>query len=319
MSSVSPPHRETEPPAPAAPDPGRRRLQFAMTALVGVLAVAALSIGAGGGPLTPVKALVLGAVEGLTEYLPVSSTGHLLVVERLLGLGTGSGKTAADTYAVAIQLGAIAAVVALYRRRLVQLVYGLLGRDPDGRRLLVRLVVAFLPAAMIGVVLGDTIKEHLFGPWPVVAAWTVGGLFLLVWRPRYGQTDLESFTIRFAVIIGCAEVLALWPGVSRSLVTIAAAVAVGASMPAAVEFSFLLGLATLSAATGLDLAKDGPTLVRDYGLRAPLAGALVAFVTAMFAVRWLVTFLRDHPLSVFGWYRLAMAALTVLLIVTGAV
>lgn len=288
-------------------------------AAVLVLAIVGLALAGGSGPLTAPRAIVLGAVEGITEYLPVSSTGHLLVAERLMGLGEGAGKTAADTYAVAIQLGAILAVVALYWHRIVELFLGLVGRSDPGRQLLVRLVVAFLPAAVIGAGLNDKIKEHLFGPWPVVIAWAVGGALLLLWKPADGRQRIEDVTIRSAVLIGCAQALALWPGVSRSLVTIAAAVAVGCSLAAALEFSFLLGLATLSAATVLDLAKDGHTLVHDYGVRMPVLGALVAFATAVLAVRWLVAYLRTRPLAHFGWYRLAAAAVTVGLIAAGRV
>ncbi len=283
------------------------------------IAIVALAVTADGGPLTPIKAIVLGAVEGITEYLPISSTGHLLVTQRLLGLGTGPGKVAADTYAIAIQLGAILAVVALYRHRISQLAHGVIGRNTTGRQLLARLIVAFVPAAAIGVVFGDSIKAHLFGPWPIVAAWTVGGLFLLWWKPRHGTTGLEQLSTRSAAIIGCAQVLALLPGTSRSLVTIVAALAIGLSVSAAVEFSFLLGLATLTAATALDLAKDGGTLLHDYGWRTPLLGTLVAFLTAMAAVRWLVGYLRTEPLTIFGWYRLLAAGITVGLIVGGAV
>jgi len=283
------------------------------------IAIVALAVTADGGPLTPIKAIILGAVEGITEYLPISSTGHLLVTQRLLGLGTGPGKAAADTYAIAIQLGAILAVVALYRHRITQLVKGVIGRDDAGRQMLARLIVAFVPAALIGVVFGDSIKAHLFGPWPIVVAWTAGGAFLLWWRPRHGTTALEQITIGHAAIIGCAQTLALAPGTSRSLVTIVAALAVGLSMSAAVEFSFLLGLATLTAATALDLAKDGGTLLTDYGWRTPLLGALVAFLTALTAVRWLVSYLRTESLTIFGWYRLLAAAVTVALILGGAI
>lgn len=290
-----------------------------MAIVIGLVVLVALSTTAGRGELSAFDAIVLGAVEGLTEFLPVSSTGHLLVTQRLLGLGTGADKSAADVYAIAIQLGAILAVVALYRDRLGQIALGALGRDRDGRRLLARLVVAFVPAAAIGVVFGDAIKQHLFGPWPVVAAWTAGGFFLLWWQPKHGSTVLELLTVRNAVLIGCAQVLALWPGTSRSLVTIVAALAVGATMPAAIEFSFLLGLATLTAATGLDLAKDGGTLLQDYGWRTPLLGALVAFVTAIVSARWLVRYLRTRSLEIFGWYRLVVAGVTVVLIATGAI
>jgi undecaprenyl-diphosphatase len=301
-------------------DAARRNRRLGLTAgvVVALVAVVLLSLDTAG-PLTPLKAIVLGAVEGFTEYLPVSSTGHLLVVQRLLDLGDGDGKLAADTYAIAIQIGAILAVVVLYWRRLGQLASGVVGRDTDGRRLLIRLLIAFVPAAAVGVIAGDTIKDQLFGPWPVVAAWLVGGAFLVWWDPRPGDVGLTSFTTRHAAIIGAAQILALWPGVSRSLVTIAAALAIGASMAAAVEFSFLLGLGTLSAATLYDLAKDGDTLLDDYGWRTPLLGAIVAFVTAVIAVRWLVSFLRTRPLSIFGWYRIGIAVATIALIAVGAI
>ncbi len=286
--------------------------------VVAVVVLVLLSINTQG-PLTPLKAIILGAVEGFTEYLPVSSTGHLLVAQRLLDLGEGEAKAAADTYVIAIQIGAILAVVVLYWRRLGQLAAGVVGRDADGRRLLLRLMTAFVPAALVGLLLGDTIKTELFGPWPVVAAWMAGGIFLIWWDPRPGRTELTGFTARSAAIIGVAQILALWPGMSRSLVTIAAALAIGATMSAAVEFSFLLGLATLSAATFYDLAKDGQTILDEYGWRTPLLGGIVAFITAAIAVRWLVTFLRTRPLSVFGWYRIGIAIATVSLIAVGVI
>ena len=292
------------------------------TVIVGLVLLAAavvLSVGADTGPLTVWKAVVLGAVEGITEYLPVSSTGHLLVSQRLMGLGDDADKVAADTYAIAIQVGAIVAVVALYRHRILQLLRGLVGRDEVGRRLLVRLVIAFAPAAAIGVTLEGPIKDHLFGPWPIVAAWAVGGAFLLWWRPPTGSRTVEELSIRSAAIIGFAQAVAMWPGVSRSLITLVAALLVGCALSAAVEFSFLLGLATLTAATFYDLAKDGDTLLDIYGWRTPALGAIVAFVTAIAAVRWLVGFLRTRPLTIFGWYRLAAAAVTAALIVTDVI
>lgn len=295
-----------------------RRAGLVAGVTITLITLVALSLRTSG-PLTPLKAIVLGAVEGFTEYLPVSSTGHLLVTQRLLGLGEGDATAAADTYAIAIQIGAIVAVVVLYWRRLGQLASGVIGRDVDGRRLLGRLVIAFVPAAVVGLLLGDSIKDRLFGPWPVVAAWLVGGVFLVWWHPRPGRLDLTALTVRHATIIGAAQILALWPGMSRSLVTIAAALALGASMSAAVEFSFLLGLATLSAATLYDLAKNGQTLLADYGWRTPLLGGLVAFITAVVAVRWLVSFLHTHPLSIFGWYRIGIAVTVAGLIGIGAI
>lgn len=261
-------------------------------------------------PLSTLDSLILGVVEGVTEYLPVSSTGHLVVVQRWLGLGDNVGRDAADTYAIAIQVGAIFAVVLLYWSRLVSMLRGVIGRDPDGRRTLGFLVVSFVPAALVGGAFGDAIKDELFSPGPVVAAWIVGGIFLLLWKPRSGTLGIADVGMRGALIIGIAQTLALWPGVSRSLVTIAAALMVGCSMSSALEYSFLLGLATLSAATVLDLSKHGDVLVNDYGIGRPLLGVAIAFVTAAASVRWLVTYLSRHPLSRFGWYRLGVAALT---------
>ena len=269
--------------------------------------------------LSPLDAIVLGIVEGITEYLPVSSTGHLLVTQRILGLGDGAGEVAANTYAISIQLGAILAVVALYRLRIAQMLQGIVGRDADGRKILISLMCAFLPAAIIGLALGDTIKDQLFSPWPIAAAWAVGGLLLLRWKPGNGSLRLEDLGVRSALVIGFAQSLALWPGVSRSLVTIVAALLLGCSTLAALEFSFLLGLATLSAATFLDLAKDGDTLLNDYGWGTPLLGAAVAFITALLAVRWLVRYLATKPLSHFGWYRILAAAVTAILVMTNTI
>lgn len=283
-----------------------------------VVAIVLLSLGSEG-PLTPLKAIILGAVEGFTEYLPVSSTGHLLVTQRLLGLDGEAEQAAADSYVISIQIGAILAVVVLYWRRLGQIASGMVGRDPEGRHLLLVLITAFVPAALVGFLLGDTIKDELFGAWPVIVAWFIGGVFLVLWRPRPGTIELTQFTLRHAAIIGVAQILALWPGTSRSLTTIVAALAIGATMAAAVEFSFLLGLATLSAATFYDLAQNGQEILDVYGWRTPLAGGIVAFVTAAIAVRWLVAFLRTRPLAVFGWYRMGIAIATLALIGLGVI
>ena len=264
--------------------------------------------------LNTAHAIILGAVEGITEFLPVSSTGHLTIAERLMGLDG----TAADTYAIAIQGGAIVAVLALYRQRVINLFNGLIGRDADGRRLLICLVSAFIPAAVLGVLFDDLIKEKLFGPWAVIAAWALGGVLLLIWR-QHGQDGgaLETLQPPHAVMIGVAQAVALWPGTSRSLVALVGGLAVGLSLAAAVEFSFLLGLITLAAATVYDLLQNGSELKAAYGVNTPLIGLLVAFVTALLAVRWMVTYLQKHPLSVFGWYRLAAAGFAAGLVVAG--
>ncbi len=279
---------------------------------------------AAGNEMTAWKAVVLGVVEGVTEYLPVSSTGHLLVTQRILGIGNDDAtKDAADTYAIAIQFGAILAVLVLYWNRIVSIFKGLVGRDPEGRRLLIALVTAFLPAVVVGVVGEKAIKSHLFGPWPVVAAWTVGGILVIWLAPRITAErkgfSITELTWRHGLVIGVAQVLAMWPGTSRSLVTILAALAVGASLAAAVEFSFLLGLMTLGAATVYESAKNGSTVIDAYGWVNPLIGMVFAFLAAVVSVRWMVNWLRTRSLAIFGWERLAAAAVTVVLLVTSVI
>jgi len=200
------------------------------------------------------QAMLLGIVEGITEYLPVSSTGHLLLTQRLLRIPASE---AADAYAICIQAGAILAVLGLYWPQVKKMLLGLLGKEPAGLRLAVNIVVAFLPAAVIGVLFDKKIEEYLFGLWPITAAWFVGGLAILAvsrWRRmhRTGAHEgggLASLTIPMALTVGFAQCLAMWPGTSRSLVTILAGILVGLNLGAAVEFSFLLGVVTLTAAT----------------------------------------------------------------------
>jgi undecaprenyl-diphosphatase len=263
------------------------------------------------------EAILLGIVEGITEFLPISSTGHLLVVSDLIGFGQGEAANAADTYAIAIQFGAILAVLALYRARVWSMVQGVTGRDAHGLSVLKALVAAFMPAAFLGVTLGDRIKDALFGPLPVAIAWAIGGLVLLVWVPRGGSTSLHELTVRSALIIGVAQGIALWPGVSRSLVTLIAGLAIGLSLAAAIEFSFLLGLITLTAATVFDTARNGGELVDMFGIATPLVGVFTAFVTALIAVRWMVNYLGSRSLAIFGWYRLGIAAVAFALMANG--
>jgi len=268
------------------------------------------------GLLSIPEALLLGIVEGITEFLPISSTGHLLVVGHLIGFGKGEASVAADTYSIAIQFGAILAVMYLYRVRMWSMAHGVFGADNEGRAVLTRLILAFLPAAFLGAVFGDALKEKLFGPVPVAIAWCVGGVVLLVWKQKPGTTALTNLSLRNALIIGLAQGLALWPGVSRSLVTLIAALALGLSMSAALEFSFLLGLLTLSAATFFDLSKHGSELVDQFGLLAPSVGFVCAFITALVAVKWMVAYLADHSLRIFGWYRLGAGAVAGILLLT---
>jgi undecaprenyl-diphosphatase len=282
--------------------------------------------------LTLPKAVLLGAIEGLTEFLPVSSTGHLAVAERFLGIGrTPAEKRAADAYAIVIQGGAILAVLLVSLGRIRSMIRGLVGRDRDGLRLLANLVIAFVPAAVIGLLL-EPLRERLYGIWPIVGAWIVGGLLILLLvrersagvragagAPATAGKALESLTWRTSLVIGLAQAVAIWPGVSRSLVTIAAALLIGLSVPAAVEFSFLLGLITLGAATGYEAVKSGREIVSAFGVVTPVVGFVVAAVCAFVAVRWMVSWLKTRSLSVFGWYRIGIGAVVAALAFFGVV
>ena len=285
--------------------------------------------------MTIVQAMILGVVEGLTEYLPVSSTGHLLMAERFMGIGDAgsaseaearNAKDAADAFTICIQAGAIIAVLGLYFKRVRQMLRGLAGRDPDGSRLLINLVAGFVPAAVIGLLFNKSIKAYLFGPWPVVAAWFVGGLAILAvsWRNRNNNTAargglvLDDMTWRMALCIGIAQCIAMWPGVSRSLVTIVGGLLTGLSLAAAVEYSFLLGVVTLGAATAYDALKQGQLMLQTFDAAPIAVGLVFAFAAAVVSVKWMVSYLNHHGLAVFGYYRVAIALAATLWIATGS-
>ncbi len=302
---------------------------FAVAASTALLVMAGPALGlvaqdanAGVDELSIWAAVVLGLVEGLTEYLPVSSTGHLLVTTEILGLAeTEEAENALDTYAICIQAGAIVAVFVLYWERIRQMLDGLLGRSEEGRRVLIGVIVAFIPTAIIGLALVGFVRDRLFGVGPIAGAWLVGGFAILA-LTRSGLMDrdgieLSELTVRHAAIIGVAQALAMWPGTSRSLITIVAAVLVGLSLRAAVEFSFLLGLATLSAATLATGATDGGQLIDLYGLATPAIGMVVAFVAALASIKWMVSWLQERSFDVFGYYRIAIGAVAIVAIAAG--
>jgi undecaprenyl-diphosphatase len=262
-------------------------------------------------------AVILGLVEGITEYLPVSSTGHLLATNTLLGLGgTEAADAALETYAICIQSGAILAVLVLFKDRVRQMAEGLLGRSEEGRRVFLSVLTAFVPTAVLAGVIFPLVQERLFGGGiaPIAAAWLVGGVAIL-WLTRTGFLmraghDLGLLGTRQAVLIGLLQTVAIWPGVSRSLVTIVAGVLVGMNLKASVEFSFLLGVVTLTAATAYEGVGGGANLIEQFGWVTPLIGLVVAFVSAVVAIRWLVTWLQQRSLAIFGWYRIAIGLLS---------
>ncbi len=249
-----------------------------------------------------VKAVILGVVEGLTEFLPVSSTGHLILAGDLLGFNTPKGKV----FEVVIQTGAMLAIVWEYRERFLATLRGLTAAGPS-QRLVVNLLIAFTPAAVLGLLFGKFITRHLFSPIPVAAAFIVGGLVIL-WAERRQHvvrvTHVDSLTPLDALKVGCAQCLALVPGMSRAGSTIVGGLLFGLSRTAATEFSFFLAVPTLMAAGGYQLVKE-----RDLLSAADLswfaAGGLAAFVSAFFCVRWLIRFVSRHDFSVFAWYRIA--------------
>lgn len=297
-------------------------------------------------PLSLRNAAILGLVEGATEYLPVSSTGHLILTENILGLADDpAAKRAANAYAIVIQAGAILALLGLYRKRIRQMILGLRGRDAAGKRLAWNLVIAFLPAVVVGLMFEHQIKARLFGLWPVTAAWFAGGIFLVFLGRRRAQAasrdggsgdgqgrpnavgardggsgdglSIEDFGWRQALGIGLIQCLAMWPGVSRSLATISGGLLMGAELGAAVEFSFLLGLLTLGAATVYEAYKNGVMIMANFGLIGPLLGFACAFVSAWVSIKWMVSFLQRGSLAVFGWYRIALALLVAALLLSG--
>jgi undecaprenyl-diphosphatase len=248
-----------------------------------------------------VKAVVLGIVEGVTEFIPVSSTGHLIIAGDWLGWSDAQ----AGTFSVFIQLGAILAIVWLYRARLLGAVQRA-GREPGSRRFLGSILVAFLPAAVVGLLTHDFIKAHLFRVEVVAAALVAGGIAILVierLRPLTRYDHAERVPLGTALGIGLAQVLALVPGTSRSGATILGAYCLGLSRPAAAEFSFFLAIPVMLAATLYDLFRSRAIL--DAGDIPVFAiGFAVAFVSALVVVRAFLGFVSRHSFSAFAWYRI---------------
>lgn len=255
-------------------------------------------------------AIILGLVEGATEFLPISSTGHLIVVGGLLDF---TGQRAA-TFEIVIQLGAILAVIWHYRVTLLTLITRCFS-DKAERGLAVNIVLAFLPAAIIGFLAHDWIKANLFSPTTVAAALIIGGIIMLVleWvRPAVTTTAVREITARQAIGIGFAQVLAMIPGTSRAAATILGGYGLGLSRPAATEFSFLLAIPTIVGAAGLDLVKSRD-LLTTADLPMFAVGTLVAFVSALAVIRGFLRFIERHSFAAFAWYRIAFGGVLFLL------
>ena len=286
-------------------------------------------------------AIILGLVEGLTEYLPVSSTGHLIIANALLGLDGDTPMSdkngqpiftnedgiqraytigdAAYAYAIVIQAGAIAAVILLYWRTILQILLGCLGKDRNGRKLAINLIAAFMPAAVLGLLLNDWIEAQLGDNTLAVAgALIVGAVIMLAvehWRhhgnkeavPPEDGPGLADLTLGKSIMIGFFQCFAMWPGTSRSMATIVGGYIANLSPANAAKFSFLLGLITLTAASGYKFVSDGKEMLSALNIGPVLLGCTVAFISAALAVKWLVSYLSNHGLALFAWYRIALA------------
>ncbi|MDB5411190.1 MAG: Undecaprenyl-diphosphatase [Rhodospirillales bacterium] len=249
------------------------------------------------------QAAFLGIVEGLTEFLPVSSTGHLILLVDLLGFQGPSGRV----FEIAIQLGAILAVCVVYWRRLWHVARDA-PSDPGARRFILAIVLGFLPAGVIGVLAGGFIKSVLFSPWVVSVSLIVGGIVILAVErvkpaPRFDK--VERFPALLALGIGFCQALAMIPGVSRSGATIMGAMMLGVERRAAAEFSFFLAIPTMLGATVYDLYKNRATLSFDDGALIAV-GFVLAFLAALIVVRALLAYISRHGFGVFAWYRIAL-------------
>lgn len=268
-------------------------------------------------PVLLLKALVLGVVEGLTEFLPISSTGHLIITGQLLDFNDDKGKV----FEIAIQTGAMFAIIWEYRARFAHAVTGLTS-DPVAQRFVRNLVVAFIPAALLGLAFGGFIKAHLFNAVSVAIAFIVGAVIILwVERGRPRRITVESvdqMSWKDALKVGLAQSVALIPGTSRSGATIIGGMLFGLSRRAATEFSFFLAVPTLIAAGLYDLYKHRALLSLDdipmFGV-----GLISAFVSAFVCVRWLIRYIATHDFTIFAWYRIAFGTIVLITAYTGLV
>ncbi|MCU0769872.1 MAG: undecaprenyl-diphosphate phosphatase [Burkholderiaceae bacterium] len=267
------------------------------------------------------KAAILGIVEGLTEFLPISSTGHLIVASSLLRF---HGPQVA-TFEIAIQTGAMFAVIWEYRRRLLATLAGI-GSQAAAQRFALNVAIAFAPAVVFGLLLGKVIKDHLFHPVPVAAAFVVGGLIILWAEARhkraYGERDLQGqrharvetvddMSPLDALKVGLLQCLALIPGTSRSGATIIGAMLIGLSRKAATEFSFYLAIPTLIGAGAYSVWKQRDAFVAS---DAPVfaVGLVFAFFSAWLCIRWLIRYISTHDFTIFAWYRIAFGGVILL-------
>jgi undecaprenyl-diphosphatase len=262
-----------------------------------------------------IRAVILGIVEGVTEFLPVSSTGHLLLAERFFNLGEGSFW---NSFSILIQLGAILAIVVIYFGKLWRVALGMFSNAED-RRFVIGLLVAFLPAAVIGAATGHYIKEYLFNPWVVCFSLIVGGAILL-WVDQLDLDPHEHDATRFPLLtylwIGFAQCLAMIPGVSRSGASIVAAMLLGADKRSAAEFSFFLAIPTMVGAFAYDFYKSRAEMTSDH-LGIIAIGFVVSFVTAIIVVNTFLNYVTRHGFALFAWWRVIVGTLGLMALAMG--
>jgi undecaprenyl-diphosphatase len=262
-----------------------------------------------------IKATILGIVEGLTEFIPVSSTGHLLLIQQFLGF---SDEDFGKSFTVLIQFGAILALLSIYFVRLWQLFTGMF-TDPNARRFIIGVLIAFLPAAVIGATAYKFIKEVLFNPWVVCFALIAGGAVLL-WidrldlKPRYHEAT--GFTLPMYLVIGLAQCLSMVPGVSRSGATIVSAMLLGADRRAAAEFSFWLAMPTMAGAFAFDLYKSHAQMSSGNLLLVTI-GFVVSFISAWFVVKTFLDYVSRHGFTLFAWWRVAVGTIGLIALALG--
>jgi undecaprenyl-diphosphatase len=262
-----------------------------------------------------IRAVILGIIEGVTEFLPVSSTGHLLLAQRFFGLGDGSFW---QSFAVLIQLGAILAIVVIYFAKLWNIALGMFS-NPEDRRFVIGVLVAFLPAAVIGALAGSLIKSYLFNPWVVCFSLIVGGAILL-WVDQLDHNphehDATKFPLPMYLAIGFAQCLAMIPGVSRSGASIVAAMLLGAEKRAAAEFSFFLAIPTMVGAFAYDFYKNRGEMTSDH-LGIIAIGFVVAFITAIIVVKTFLSYVTRHGFTLFAWWRVIVGTLGLIALAMG--
>lgn len=264
------------------------------------------------------KAVVMGVVEGLTEFLPISSTGHLIIAGQAIGFKSANSVV----FEIVIQLAAIFAVIFEYKERIIHTVLGL-GRDAVANRFAINVILAFLPLAVLGLVFASHIKEILFAPLPVAVAFIVGGLLILWVESRVGRADykprvndVDDLSAADAFKIGLIQALALIPGTSRSGSTIIGGLWLGLSRVSATQFSFFLAMPTILAASVYELVDSWALLSVD-DLPLFVVGSLASFISAYVCVRWLLRYVAQHDFKWFAWYRIGFGLLIVGLTQTG--